>query len=169
MAFLKIDEATVRLFANALNDTSLLRVRLTTMLDLFPHLPDDGVIVLSSTGDGTVAIDDANVADQRAVAVAEAVDPPDPWPAGGGRAVNPSFGWRRHGTKIVKAKEEQEIMKRTLQGLKRGWGNSQIADDLNARSLRTRRGSKWDSGGISRLRRGPILHASNAALKKRYE
>jgi hypothetical protein len=165
MAFLKLDADAVRAVAAAMPVASILRVRLRVIAGLLPQLPSD-VVFDPADGDGLVPDD---VAAERADDAAKpGEESHDPWPVGKPKMVNPPFGWRRHGQRVVKAKEEQEILRRVCQGTKKGWSNAQIAEDLNGRSLTTRRNSKWDGSGIGRLRKGALSHAMNAKLKERY-
>lgn len=163
-----LDLAAVRIIAARLPDdaeTHDLLIRLRTIVEITPLLSNDAregpPIVLATSGKMKVYPPEDDGAE-------DAEDEVDPWPAGAPTVATPPFGWRRHGKRIVKAKEEQEILRRVLQGVKRGWSNPQVAEDLNGRHLRTRRGSKWDGAGIGRLRKGPIEHAANAKLKERY-
>lgn len=143
-------------------ETHDLLIRLRTIMELAPLIPSGrqsidmdlpGVVPAGMPPAGTLPPDE---------------QPDEPWEAGNPKMVNPPFGWKRHGKRICRSKVEQEILRRILQGVKKGWSNSQVASDLNGRSLTTRRGSKWDSGGIGRLRKGAIEHAMNTRLKHRY-
>jgi hypothetical protein len=163
VAFVKLESEAVRAVVASLPATSALSIRLRTILDLLPHLPDDVVIEVDTDG---VCRHDGPA--DRPSEPGDAHGAVDPWPVGGPKMVNPPFGWRRHGKKVVRATEEREILRRVLQGVKLGWSNSQIANDLNGRALRTRRGSKWDGSGVGRLRKGALEHSMNAQLKERY-
>lgn len=99
----------------------------------------------------------------------DAFEPP-PWPTNLPPMVTtPPYGWRRHGERIVPALEEVDVMIHILQGQRRGWSYTQIANDLNSRQLFMRSGRRWKSGGVSRVHKKSITHSANALLKERYE
>lgn len=161
MAFLKLDADAVLAVADELPTDSVLRVRLRVIASLMPQLHQDVLFDPENADDGLMIADTTT-------ATEPGEEPDDPWPTGKPKMVNPPFGWQRHGNRVVTAKVEQEILRRVLQGVKKGWSNAQVADDLNGRSLTTRRGSKWDSGGVGRLRKGALDHPMNVKLKERY-
>ncbi|HET6497329.1 MAG TPA: hypothetical protein VFH61_18440 [Thermoleophilia bacterium] len=95
---------------------------------------------------------------------------PSPWPTNlPPLRGTPPYGWRRHGEKLVPALEEADVMIRVLQGRKRGWSYTQIANDLNSRQLFSRNGSRWTSSGTSRIHKKSCEHRANASIKARYE
>jgi hypothetical protein len=98
----------------------------------------------------------------------EEEDDADEWPAGQSPPLNTVYGWQRNGSKLAPNKAEQEIIKCALRGKKKGWGYTQIADDLNGRRLRTRRGSRWTSSTVRHLVTKSCQHEQNAKLLARY-
>jgi len=172
MPFVRLDADEMELILLHLPDDTVchdLRLRLGTILPMVPHLPENFVVAGS---------DEHHVASSEGVPEepkAEETCSPStqartekPWPEGVVPFGTLPFGWRRHGERVVRAKEEQDIMKWILKGKKKGWTHAQIAADLNGRLLRTRRGSKWEGSGVGRLLKTSIEHEMNKHLKKRW-
>jgi len=170
MPFLKLDADEMELILLHLPDDDCchdLRIRLSTVLPMVPHLPENFVIAAPDEHEA-LASEDAGSAPEAGPKEKEKKNDDRPWPEGYVPFGTPPFGWRRHGERVVVAKEEQDVMRWILKGKKKGWTHEQIAADLNGRLLRTRRGSKWDGSGVSRLLKTSIEHPMNAKLKKRW-
>ena len=172
MPFVKLSEAEVEVMLfhlpkDSINDTCQdLRLRLSTLLPVFPGLPEDFVIGGPEEPEEPEPEPDEKPKTKKRVTKKAPADPP--WPKGVVPFGTLPFGWRRHGEKVVVAKEEQDVMKWILKGKKKEWTHEQIANDLNGRMLKTRRGSKWEGSGVSRLLKTSIEHKMNKALKKRW-
>ena len=65
--------------------------------------------------------------------------------------ITPPFGWRIEDGKVVADRNEHLVMKYVLLGRKNDYTYQQVADDLNGRRLRNRKGKRWTSSSASRI------------------
>ncbi len=89
------------------------------------------------------------------------------WPTGDVPISTP-FGWRIENDVVVADRNEHLVMKYLLLGKRQGWNYQQVADDLNGRRLRNRRGRRWTSSSISRVHRVSCAHEANVEWVNRW-
>jgi len=82
--------------------------------------------------------------------------------------LSPPFGWRVEDGKVIADRNEHLVMKYVLVNRKAGFTYQQLADDLNGRRLRNRKGKRWSSSAVTRVHKQSCAHAANTAWVNRW-
>ncbi len=134
-----------------------------------PNSPAAGLLLASAGIRATVTSVRQNGSHDDDVDLDDSDDAPrQNWPTTRPSFLNTPFGWEQQGEELVVCKREQDVIKAALKAHKKGWTYQQIADDLNGRHLRTRRGSRWNAQTVRHLLTRSVKHKQNKGLVAQY-